>query len=133
MTRLEKLETVLLHLGSVYEDSYDPNEMDELQICIEFIRSEILEEEMKEEIEDDGFITVHPPIRASVSYDRRHGGPYDRGGADSYYGRNPKPHYYVGGTGSSEKIPECDMTPYEIKSYMAGYNDNEVEGNKKYL
>ena len=28
-------------------------------------------------------------------YDRRHGGPFDRGGADSYYGRGLDPHYYL--------------------------------------
>lgn len=36
----------------------------------------------------------------------RHGGPYDRGGADSYYGRRPNPHYYVGATYSSEEVTE---------------------------
>jgi len=34
--------------------------------------------------------------------DARHGGPYDRGSADSYYQRGYNPHYYKGDTGSSE-------------------------------
>ena len=28
-------------------------------------------------------------------WDKRHGGPYDRGGADSYYRRGCRPHYYT--------------------------------------
>jgi len=32
-------------------------------------------------------------------YDHRHGGPFDRGAADSYYDRGHNPHYYVAGTG----------------------------------
>lgn len=68
----------------------------------------------------------------SQSNDRRHGGPYDRGSADSYYRRPCVPHYYVGGTGSSELIPEDRMTPDEIEAYMAGFEDNESSGNFKY-
>ena len=29
-----------------------------------------------------------------VSYDARHGGPFDRGTADSYYSREFNPHYF---------------------------------------
>ena len=29
----------------------------------------------------------------SKKYDERHGGPWDRGSADSYYGRGSNPHY----------------------------------------
>ena len=36
-----------------------------------------------------------------MKYDKRHGGPFDRGGADSYYGRGRNPHYFVGATYSS--------------------------------
>ena len=31
-----------------------------------------------------------------MEINRRHGGPYDRGSADSYYRRPPRPHYFVG-------------------------------------
>lgn len=63
--------------------------------------------------------------------DRRHGGPYDRGSADSYYRRPCTPHYYIGATGSSEMISEDQMTPDEIEAYMAGFEDNEASGNFK--
>ena len=29
-----------------------------------------------------------------MTYDARHGGPFDRGGADFWYGRGFNPHYY---------------------------------------
>jgi len=63
--------------------------------------------------------------------DKRHGGPYDRGSADSYYGRLETPHYYVGGTGHSERIEITDKDSVEYKEYMLGYNDNERAGNFK--
>jgi hypothetical protein len=64
-------------------------------------------------------------------YDERHGGPYDRGSADSYYRRGMEPHYYIAGTGSSKRIEVADMTPEEIEAYKAGYNDNEEDGDFK--
>ena len=63
------------------------------------------------------------------SYDGRHGGCFDRGSADSYYGRPRKPHYYVGGTSTSELVEE--LTEYEIEAYNAGYDYNEQYGDKK--
>lgn len=66
-----------------------------------------------------------------MTYDQRHGGPYDRGSADSYYHRGPQPHYYVGGTATSDRVEEKDMTEAEIEAYMAGYRDNEESGCKK--
>lgn len=63
--------------------------------------------------------------------DPRHGGPYDRGSADSYYGRGPDPHYYVGGTYNSKRVEEADMTLEEIEEYHRGYNDNERSRNFK--
>jgi len=64
-------------------------------------------------------------------YDERHGGPYDRGSADSYYGRGLDPHYYVGSTYQSDRIEMADMTPEEIGAYYKGYHDNEQDGNFK--
>jgi len=58
--------------------------------------------------------------------DARHGGPYDRGSADSYYQRGYNPHYYKGDTGSSERVELQDMTPQEIVEYSKGYADNEM-------
>lgn len=52
----------------------------------------------------------------------RHGGPYDRGGADAYYGRPINPHYFAGKTYSSLQVDEANMTAQEIEEYMEGYN-----------
>ncbi len=61
----------------------------------------------------------------------RHGGPFDRGSADSYYGRGARPHYYEGDTGLSDKIEDSEMTKDEIKEYYAGYEYNEQAGDFK--
>ena len=64
-------------------------------------------------------------------YDERHGGPFDRGGADFYYGRGRNPHFYVGGTGTSERIGQADMTKDEIDWYLEGYAEAEAKGTRK--
>ena len=64
-------------------------------------------------------------------YDERHGGPYDRGMADSHYGRPRQPHYYVGDTYKTPRISGKDLTPNEVEAYHAGYDDNEESGDKK--
>ena len=61
----------------------------------------------------------------------RHGGPFDRGSADSWYSRGWNPHYYVGDTGSSERVDRDDMTKEEIQQYYAGFEYNEDFGGKK--
>ena len=66
-----------------------------------------------------------------VEYDDRHGGPFDRGAADSWYGRNIDPHYYVGDTHFSGRIELIQMGKQEIEAYLAGYNWNEQFGGKK--
>ena len=68
-----------------------------------------------------------------MEYDTRHGGPYDRGSADSYYGRSFNPHYFQGDTYSTPKVKMEDMTAEEIVAYTAGYNDNEADRNFKYF
>ena len=65
------------------------------------------------------------------NYDTRHGGPFDRGSADSYYGRGRNPHYYVGGTGMSDRVEQDQMTAEEIEAYTAGFKWNEKFGDKK--
>jgi hypothetical protein len=62
---------------------------------------------------------------------KRHGGPWDRGSADSYYHRPSVPHYYVEGTGTSQRVGREGMTAEEIASYEAGYQWNEDFGDKK--
>lgn len=69
--------------------------------------------------------------KISNSYDDTHGMPYDRGGADSYYGREFDPHYWPDGTQKGTRVEMRDMTPAEITAYTAGYRDNENEGHKK--
>lgn len=62
-------------------------------------------------------------VTAQNKYDTRHGGAYDRGGADAWYGRPREPHYYVGATYASTRIDTQDMSMEEIEDYMAGYDD----------
>ena len=68
---------------------------------------------------------------ATKRYDQRHGGPFDRGSADSYYGRSYNPHYYAGATATSTRVELAAMTAEEITAYTAGYNWNELWGDKK--
>ena len=66
-----------------------------------------------------------------TNYNKRHGGPYDRGSADSYYRRPRKPHYYTGDTYNSKLVTVDNMTKEEIEAYNKGYNDNEESYNFK--
>lgn len=66
-----------------------------------------------------------------MAYDERHGGPYDRGSADSHYGRPYRPHYFMGGTYQSVEVTENRMTAGEIEAYDAGYQENEKSKNFK--
>jgi hypothetical protein len=68
--------------------------------------------------------------RNGVQYDTRHGGPFDRGSADSYYRRDFRPHYFVGKTYQSEEIIPVPGTP-EYDAYKAGWEYNEEMGNFK--
>lgn len=65
------------------------------------------------------------------NYDQSHGGPFDRGSADSWYGRPRKPHYWPEGTYKGEQVTESQMTPEQIQAYLAGYQWNEQFGGKK--
>ncbi len=62
-----------------------------------------------------------------MMYDQRHGGPYDRGSADKWYGREYDPHYFVGATYDSEKVELKDMTALEITAYTVGYNEGDTK------
>ena len=62
-------------------------------------------------------------------FDHRHGSYFDRGSADSYYGRPRDPHR--GGVGG-ESGPRIEATnPATIHAYNAGYDYNEEYGDKK--
>jgi hypothetical protein len=64
-------------------------------------------------------------------FDTRHGGAFDRGSADSYYGRPINPHLFLGDTYNSREIKDKDMSKSQIGEYMAGYFWNEKFGDKK--
>ena len=64
-----------------------------------------------------------------MTYDKRHGGAWDRGGADSYYRRPYKPHKYVEGTMTSEKVES--LSAADLEAYKAGWQDNEASGDFK--
>ena len=66
-----------------------------------------------------------------AKYDERHGGPFDRGRADFWYDRPCAPHYFVGGTHTSDLVPEAKMTTSEIKAYLAGYAEAKADGGQK--
>jgi hypothetical protein len=58
-----------------------------------------------------------------------HGGPWDRGAADSYYRRPRNPHKYHRG---NEHLGTAKLTdPEEIRAYHAGFDENERDGNHK--
>ena len=58
-----------------------------------------------------------------MKHNERHGGAYDRGSADAWYGRPCQPHYYVGDSYFSDRVEESDMNEAEIAAYMKGYED----------
>lgn len=63
-------------------------------------------------------------------FDRQlHGGLFDRGSADSYYGRDRNPHWYPEGTYNGQRV--TDLNDEEIAAYNAGYDYNEQYGDKK--
>jgi hypothetical protein len=62
-------------------------------------------------------------------YDTSHGGAFDRGSADSYYGRPRRPHMWPAGTYHGDMVTELD--PKEVEAYHAGYDWNEQYGDKK--
>ena len=68
--------------------------------------------------------TVH-----GKTYEQKHGNAFDRGSADSYYGRPRRPHYYPNGTYKGDAVTE--LTDAELEAYHAGYDYNEQFGDKK--
>jgi len=78
------------------------------------------------------FTEVEKVVRAlqGPQFDREnHGGLFDRGSADSYYGRPRDPHWYPAGSYNGDKITE--LTEAELQEYHAGYEHNEQFGGKK--
>jgi hypothetical protein len=60
---------------------------------------------------------------------KNHGSLYDRGSADSYYGRMPNPHYGGVGGDSGPRVEVYDES--SVAEYLAGYEYNERFGDKK--
>ena len=60
-------------------------------------------------------------------FDRKqHGCLYDRGSADSYYGRPRRPHYGGVGGDSGPRVEVSDCA--SVTEYNQGYNDNTAAG-----
>ena len=68
-------------------------------------------------------------LRGWEFHRENHGSLFDRGAADSHYGRAPDPHY--GGVGGDSGIRVKVMYTEAVAEYMAGYEDNERFGSKK--
>jgi len=64
-------------------------------------------------------------------FDTKHGTPFDRGSADSWYSRPFNPHYGGVGGDSGSRVELANMTVDDIGAYTAGYNWNEQYGGKK--
>jgi len=67
--------------------------------------------------------------KATDMFDKSHGSFFDRGSADSYYGRDRDPHRGGVGGGSGSRIDAT--TEAELEAYHAGYDYNEEFGDKK--
>ena len=63
------------------------------------------------------------------TYQVKHGDPFDRGSADSYYNRPAHPHR--GGVGGNSGDRVDTLTEQERAEYFAGYQYNEEFGDKK--
>jgi hypothetical protein len=66
---------------------------------------------------------------ATDHFDKSHGSFFDRGSADSYYGRDRNPHR--GGVGGMSGPRIEANTEAEIEAYHAGYDYNEEFGDRK--
>jgi len=90
------------------------------------------QEEVPEEVPEESVVDLKTLALKGLgpSFERnRHGSLYDRGSADSYYGRERYPHWYPNGTYNGDCV--LGVTEEEIAEYMAGYDWNEEHGDKK--
>jgi hypothetical protein len=74
-------------------------------------------------------MTEYNRLYNGIEYIQKHGNPFDRGSADSYYGRPQYPHKGGVGGGSGPRVES--LTPEEVAEYTAGYEWNEQFGTKK--
>jgi hypothetical protein len=75
--------------------------------------------------------TVQTVEFQGITYNATHGSPFDRGSADSYYGRPQDPHKYPNGTGNAPRVEGPDMTLVEMREYYRGYEYNQESGERK--
>jgi hypothetical protein len=66
-----------------------------------------------------------------TQHDTRHGGPYDRGGADFWYNRPVDPHYFADHADGPGRTKVTDLKPTERAAYLDGYEDAESDGGQK--
>ena len=76
------------------------------------------------------FDTIQAVEFQGITYDTLHGSPFDRGSADSYYGRPRDPHCYPTGTYKSTRV-ELEPGTSAFEAYMAGYEYNQELGEQK--
>lgn len=69
---------------------------------------------------------TYPSIE-SPDADSRHGSAKDRGRADKWYRRDRDPHFYVGGSYTSQRIGSAFMSAGEVEAYNSGYDETEDE------
>ncbi len=65
------------------------------------------------------------------TYTTWHGSPFDRGSADSWYGRGRDPHWWPQGSYKGQRVEASEMSAAELEAYHAGYDENEEFGGKK--
>lgn len=89
-------------------------------------------EDYEESINDIRKLSGMPAVTKvseQSTYDKSHGSPYDRGAADSYYGRKPRPHKIAPYTGPDAVKGQMQLValtdPAEIAAYNAGYSEND--------
>lgn len=61
---------------------------------------------------------------------KEHNSPWDRGSADSWYGRPRRPHKWIKHPNPSvrgEQLMVTELTEQEVAEYHAGYDDNEAK------
>ena len=62
---------------------------------------------------------------------KAHGSPWDRGAADSHYRRPRNPHKGGVGGDTGARILLEDLSEQDVHEYHAGYDWNELYGDKK--
>ena len=61
-------------------------------------------------------------------FDMSHGSAFDRGGADAYYERQPRPHIWPNGDHTKESE---NLTAQQIEQYHYGFKVVFDSGNRK--